>query len=321
MIRIAPGTGRRSTTDGKRNGAAMGTEQYPAAVQGYEAMRREDWAAGGALLAQAAAECEYEHALELWFNAALAYKFLRDWARAFELGRKAAACAEPGTQSPAFWNLGIAATAQREWDVARSAWADYGVRLPPGEGEIRQSFGLTPIRLRPAGGEAAQVVLTERICPTRAVVREIPRHSGRRFGDVLLHDGAPVGNVVVDDESLMVFDEIEVWRESQIPAWSARAAMDSAGHGRLLRLFGGDQDVEDRETSCRTAAACTCCGAGEGDGEGLAAAEAQALAQEVLFAAPEEKLRELLDEWVNEEPGQRSYRDLTLLVRAESSGV
>ncbi|WP_257040761.1 hypothetical protein [Streptomyces sp. TLI_55] len=83
-------------------------------------------------------------------------------------GREAAARAPRGEGDPAYWNLGIAATIQRDWATARDAWAGFGIQLPAGEGEITGRFGHACVRLD-TGGER-EVVWVERLCPTRGRV-------------------------------------------------------------------------------------------------------------------------------------------------------
>ena len=174
-----------------------------------------------------------------WYDAALAYKFLRNWPKAFELGRQAAARAEPGEQDPAFWNLGIAATIQGEWAVARQAWADYGIAVPGGDGEeIHGDFGTACVRLT---GDSPEVVWVRRICPARARVTSIP-FGDRRFGEIVVHDGAPNGERVVDGRRYPVFDELLLWRDSGTSTFranvSCRAAADLEELGDLVDAAG-----------------------------------------------------------------------------------
>lgn len=153
-----------------------------------------------------------------WFDAALAYKFLRNWPKAYELGMQAAARAETGKHDPAFWNLGIAATVLGDWAVARAAWRGYGIALPPGEGEIEGDFGLTCVRVD-AGGGRREVLWGHRICPTRVRVTSVPA-GDRRFGEIVLHDGAPKGERFVEGRRYPVFEELMLWRPSQTPTFS-----------------------------------------------------------------------------------------------------
>jgi tetratricopeptide (TPR) repeat protein len=113
-----------------------------------------------------------------WYDAALAHKFLRNWDKAFSLGREAAARAPRGEGDPAFWNLGIAAIVLREWSVARDAWTGFGITMPEGEGEIVGRFGMCCVRLDTDGER--EVVWAVRLCPTRARVVSIPVSCRRR---------------------------------------------------------------------------------------------------------------------------------------------
>ena len=173
---------------------------------------------------------------ELWFDAALANKFLRNWPKAYELGRQAALRAGEPEGNPAWWNLGIAATMVGDWGTAREAWTNYGVPLHPGEGEIEDGFGTALVRLDPDGD--AEVVWVRRICPTRARVLSVP-YGERRFGEIVVHDGAPTGERRVDGHTFAVFDELALWQASTTSTWRAQVtAPDPVGHdrpGRRLR--------------------------------------------------------------------------------------
>jgi hypothetical protein len=155
---------------------AFAAEDWPSVASAYERLVR--------------ARPDDERAAVWWFDGALAYKFLRDWPKAYELGREAAARAERGVQDPAYWNLGIAATVLGKWAVVRDAWDGYGIGLPvpPGDGPLTLDLGLTPVRLDP--GRCDEVVWAERLCPTRARIRNVPTpESGRRYGEIVVHDG------------------------------------------------------------------------------------------------------------------------------------
>jgi hypothetical protein len=142
-----------------------------------------------------------------WYDVAWAHKFLGNWDKAFSLCREAAARVPRGEGDPAFWNLGIAATALREWAVARNAWIGFGVAMPEGGGEIVGRFGMCCVRPDTEGER--EVVWAARLCPTRARVVSVPVTTGRRFGEVVLHDGEPKGERIVDGRGHSVFDELE----------------------------------------------------------------------------------------------------------------
>jgi hypothetical protein len=113
----------------------MDEQQVGAAPAAWEA---QDWPRSAALYERLATEAPDDpRAGDWWYDAALAQKFRRRWADACRLGMHA----PRGRQDPAFWNLGIAATIQRDWPTARDAWSGFGIDLPPGDGPIEGDFG------------------------------------------------------------------------------------------------------------------------------------------------------------------------------------
>jgi hypothetical protein len=123
--------------------------------QAYQAWDVEDWERAGQLLEAAVRGApDGPRGEKLWFDAALAHKFQGNWLQAYELGKEAAARSKRGKQDPAFWNLGIAATVLRDWATARDSWRGYGIRVPPGDGEIMGDFGLTCVRINTPTTEA-----------------------------------------------------------------------------------------------------------------------------------------------------------------------
>lgn len=238
-----------------------------------------------------------------WFDAALAYKFLRNWPKAFELGRQAAARAELGVGDPAFWNLGIAATILGNWEAAREAWTGYGIKLTPGQGEIQEDFGTACVRLDT--GETPEVVWVQRICPTRARVLSIP-FSDRRFGEIVLHDGAPNGERVVNGRSHPVFDELLLWKASETPTWRASVTCpDPAALDALAEAFDAAglamESVAGMVVHSRTESE----GSIELNPDGAAGGS-----HDLLLAAPDQAAAStLLDAWATASPG-RSWHSL-----------
>lgn len=234
-----------------------------------------------------------------WYNAALAHKFLGNWAKAYELGREAAARATPGTEDPAYWNLGIASTILEDWATARDAWRGYGLTIPDGDGEIDADFGAAPIRL--ACGE---VVWARRLCPARARVLNVPTpESGRRFGEVVVHDGAPNGERMVNGQSFPVFDELLLFRASELPTSTVEVTAGAAEDVRgLAELF--DEHGYAAEPASGVRMICACCS------EGSVAQDQHHQVpggQRVHVAAPVERVPALLDAWCAAAPERRSW--------------
>ncbi|MER5864048.1 hypothetical protein [Kitasatospora sp. NPDC002040] len=271
-----------------------------------------------------------------WFNLALLHKFRRDWDQARSAGLRAVALLDREQGAPDWWNLGITATALQDWALARRAWQAYGMRLPGGaqDGTVRLDLGTTPVRLSPEG--EAEVVWGRRLDPARIEVLSIPLpSSGRRWGEVVLHDGAPHGERVADGVAYPVFDEIELWAPSPVPTYvvllQAATAADRDALERLVADAG--YAAEDWTSSVRLL--CRACSesrmaADDGrtvhhdphdDGDAAHPGHLSHLSQagsglswlaerECGIAAPANLVGGLLDRWVAASPATRAYRDL-----------
>ena len=136
-----------------RRGAADPARQlrdhHDAAYQAFDAQRWDEAAAELARTVEAArvVGVPREDLASLAFDLALVHKFRRDWPAAVTTGLQAAELAPAGPEQPAWWNLGIAATAVHDWATARRAWTAYGVDIPTGHGPIAADLGLTPVRI------------------------------------------------------------------------------------------------------------------------------------------------------------------------------
>lgn len=147
----------------------------------------------------------------LYYNLGLIYKYRGAWLQSFEYNQKAHAL-DPEDEA-ACWNLGIAATALRNWAVARDTWKEYGIEIEEGEGPIAMDFGLSPVRLNPDDG--GEVVWARRIDPARARIDNIPfLETGFHYGDVVLNDGAPVGYRMLNEREYSVFNVLELFESS-----------------------------------------------------------------------------------------------------------
>lgn len=202
-----------------------------------------------------------------WYDRGMYAKWRADWPAAVEYNRTALGLipVERRPGEPAAWNLGIAATALHDWATARAAWSAFGIAVPDpaeqtGAGPedardalaIEADYGMAPVRLnadpRFVGQQpvtvdgrtwATEVVWGRRLCPARVLVLNVPTpESGHRFGDVVLHDGDPVGRRRLGDREVGVFNEIALWDRSALPTLTAAvAAPDPGALGALSDLF------------------------------------------------------------------------------------
>jgi hypothetical protein len=233
-----------------------------------------------------------------WFNLGLVHKWRREWPAAVECNlRSVELTGDEG--DPAWWNLGIAATALRRWELARRAWQCYGVPLPEGNGPVDVDFGLTPVRLNP-GGEA-EIVWCARIDPARAVVRNIPLpRSGHRWGDVILHDGSFNGERVLDGVAYGVFGELERWEPSTVPTLQVDALCTAEGDAeRLVTLFE-DAGYTAEDWTRSVVALCATCSTGTADTEHDHTPEEWNPERSFGLAAPRQAAGNLLRSWEQE---------------------
>jgi hypothetical protein len=267
-----------------------------------------------------AALARYREAVDLapyygpaWFNMGLIHKWRRQWSDSLACNARAAWLITNGLSddssdkgSPAWWNLGIAATAVRSWDVAREAWRRYGIPLPDGTGELRFDLGIAPVRLDPGG--SGEVVWGIRLDPARVVIKNVPTPaSGHRWGDIVLHDGAPNGERELGGSTYGVFDEIEVWLASGIPTLEVEVTVTDAEDSRALEdaFEAAGLAAEDWTRAVRVL--CAQCSEGSlASGHEHPPAPYAAQRRFGLAAPTDRAVRELAT-WAAARPGGRSY--------------
>lgn len=151
------------------------------------------------------------------------------------------------------WSLAIASAALRDRATARSVWRQLGILDNEGDGPILDGFGKTPVRLNPDGD--GEVVWAKRLCPVRAQVWNIPcPESGFRFGDIVLHDGAPVGTRQSGGREYSAFDVLELLEASDGSTCVVEIQIERDDDAEELTSSRDEVDIpsEDWTTSVRT---------------------------------------------------------------------
>ena len=232
------------------------------------------------------------------YNLGLAAKYEGDWQESFRQNKRADQL-RPGDEAT-LWNLGIAATVVGDWEEARRAWVGCGIKVDDGPGEVIAACGRACVRLNPAG--SAEVVWGDRVDPARIRVLNVPlASSDRRYGDVVINDGAPEGTRVSNGEEYPVFDELAMWKMSAHSTYEVELVAPSESAMERLEDMCREKDmwVEDWGTVRSLCAECSRGNPGEHDCTSLPIGKSK-----FGFAAKSEVgLRELLGEWAEREAG------------------
>jgi len=155
----------------------------------------------------------------------LVLKYQMEWAGSLRDNLQAIALAEEFSQAQ-HWNAAIAATGLGQWSRARELWAACDITLPEGDGPIDGNFGVAVVRLNP--WSAGETVFMRRIDPVRARILNVPLpESGHRFGDIVLHDGAPTGSRFDGEREVHVFNELERLQPSEFQTFVVFVRADS----------------------------------------------------------------------------------------------
>ena len=159
-----------------------------------------------------------------WYNRGLSAKYRGDWKASLRFNLRALSL-DPEHEA-ACWNLGIAATALRDWTNARKAWKKYGIKTIDGEEEVRIPYERGCVRLDPEN--QGEVVWGQRLDPARIAILNVPLpESNRRFNDIILNDGAPEGPRVSDGREYPVFNELAIWEKSAYSTFEVKLTIPS----------------------------------------------------------------------------------------------
>ncbi|POX50520.1 hypothetical protein [Streptomyces sp. Ru72] len=136
----------------------------------------------------------------------------------------------------------------------------------------------------------------------------VPATKGRRFGDIVVHDGEPTGARTYNGQSVAVFDELLLFEASSLPTLHATVnAADASDVDALVASFFAQDFGAEPASSFHML--CACCSEGRVDWD-EASVPTHGGSQTVWLAAPETEARQLLDEWAT--GGARSWNGLEL---------
>jgi len=194
------------------------------------------------------------------YNIGLVYKYRGTWKESFRYNRRASEL-RPGDEATE-WNLGIAATALRDWKTARGVWRGLGIEIEGVDGPIHGRFGQTPVRLNPEG--EAEVVWATRICPVRARINNIPfPESGFAYGDVVLNDGAPVGyRLDSQGRERSVFNVLEMFEQGTFSTYLVDLLADSGEHVEAFEKLCDARDLQSEDWNSSVQTICKACSEG-----------------------------------------------------------
>jgi hypothetical protein len=187
---------------------------------------------------------------ESYYNIGLVYKYQGEWEKSLKYNQIANQL-DPNDEA-ARWNLAIAATALRKWDIARQAWKENGLPIGSETGPIEMNFGITPLRLNP--DDSGEVVWGTRVDPVRARIDSIPyKDSGFKHGDIVLHDGAAVGYRKIEDSEFPVFNVLDIFEVSSYTTVIASVKVYSDEDLKILNEFFAEtkHDFEDWTTNIK----------------------------------------------------------------------
>ena len=196
------------------------------------------------------------------YNLGFHAKYRGDWRESLAHNRRAAEL-NP-TDEASWWNMGIAATALHDWPEARKAWKACGINMHDGDGEVHWDEPSGCVRINPDG--SAETVWGARLDPARICIRNIPfPESDRRYGDIILTDGAQEGTRISNGREYPVFNELAIWKHSPYSTFSVAisGATESARESLDRLCEANDIAFEDWGTVRNLCKACSLGNAGE----------------------------------------------------------
>lgn len=258
---------------------------------------------------------KYRAALELdldrpstLYNVGLIYKYQSSWKESFRFNKQAYEL-RPDDEATA-WNLAIAATALHDWRTARSIWSTLGIKITPGDSPVEDDFGITPVRLN--SDNDGEVVWSKRIDPVRARLTSIPyADSGFRYGDMVLHDGAPVGYRTHGGQEFAVFNVLQLFEPSRFSTYEADIVAQSPTDIEALERICDDSGTAMEDWSGSVRILCRACSEGrphEHDDSNKKEEEWKAERRIALAAISEFEIQRIFDAWSDGDRSVTAWR-------------
>jgi hypothetical protein len=246
-----------------------------------------------------------------WYNLGLLTKNSGRWKESLAFNQRALLLNLQ--DEGACWNLGIAATALREWPEARRAWTLYGTEVGKGHEEIVTPTTYACVRLNPNG--SGEVVWGNRLDPARIIVLNVPLpESKHRFRDVILNDGASNGTRDRSGVQVPVFDELQIWQPSDYCTFEVQlCGLAETSEDQLTQLcHAADLGIEDW-SSIRVL--CGECSRGNPGPHDCKSSESTGIRRFGIAARQYEDVSKVLKNWAAVNAGGK-YSDLRLALDA-----
>ena len=258
---------------------------------------------------------KYRAALELdpdrsstLYNVGLIYKYQSCWRESLRFNMRAYEL-RPNDEATA-WNLAIAATALNDWRTARSIWSTLGIKITPGDSAVGDDFGITPVRLN--SDNDGEVVWSKRIDPVRARLTSIPyADSGFRYGDTVLHDGAPVGYRTYEGREFAVFNVLQLFEPSRFSTYEADIVAPSPTDIEALEGICNDTGTAMEDWSRSVRILCRACSEGrphEHHDSDKKEQEWEAERRIALAAISESQIQRVFDAWSDGDRAVTAWR-------------
>lgn len=194
------------------------------------------------------------------YNLGLIYKYRNDWDKSYYHNKRAVDL-DP-EMNAAKWNLGTAATMLGDWKLARQCWNSFGMNYEIVDEDTAGNIGETSIRISPHA--SAETVWAIRICPARAMIKNIPLpDSEHRFKDIVLNDGAPNGYRISEGKEYPVLDEIQHLSCSDYQTYSFKCKDISNAQYETLQQRCWDVDIAIEDWTTQVEMLCRQCSEGK----------------------------------------------------------